>query len=161
MQLVIESLDLLLVFADGIIELPALKISPVGHLPGRRLLLHRKAADPAGVFFIRFVPLSVHLDEAFDGKRIDNTQHAAMAVKKKRQADVIHAGRLHDKVIVGAGVLQDFGKASIVVTDVQMKKFTEVVLIANVQCGERDINAATGLFCFHFKTVFEVNASEL
>jgi hypothetical protein len=42
---------------------------------------------------------------------------AAVLVKKESQADVIHTSGFHDKVIVSAGVLQNFLKAFVVVTN--------------------------------------------
>jgi hypothetical protein len=45
-------------------------------------------------------------------------------------------------MLVSTRVLQNFLEPFVVVSNLKMKKFTEVVLITNIQCGEGDINAA-------------------
>ena len=100
----------------------------------------------------------MHLNEALDGECIDNTQRAALAVKKKGEADVINAGCLHDKVIIRAGVLQNFGKALVVVANLEMEEVPLVVLVTHVQCGKRNVDAAAEFFCVH---VFVFNGEQV
>ena len=47
-----------------------------------------------------------------------------MAVKKESQADVVYAGGFHHKMILRAGVLQDFCKPLVIVANTQVKEFT-------------------------------------
>jgi hypothetical protein len=69
--------------------------------------------------------------------------------EEKGQADVVHTSSLHHKMISSAGVFQDLFKSGVVVAEVQVKELTQVVLVTNIQCIQRYINAATKLFCFH------------
>ena len=78
--MVVESLDLLLVFTNGVIKLLALKVSAVRHLPNWWPLFDGVAADPGCIFFVTFVSFSVHLDETLDGKGIDHTYATSLAM---------------------------------------------------------------------------------